>query len=330
MRRRWIALATTASVGFVLFLNNSSALATPPSGSPGVLAHRGIHQTFPSDGVTRDTCTANRIHPPTNPYLENTLPSMKASFEAGATALELDVHPTTDGEFAVFHDWTLECRTNGRGVTREQTMSYLRTLDLGHGYTADDGATFPFRGKGVGMMPTLGEVLRIFPDRRFLLNIKSNDPMEADRLLAYLKSRGIAADDKLWIYATRRPLERLLRIAPKARVASRQGMKACATAYIATGWSGHVPRACRGKFIAIPTNLAPLFWGWPNRLQHRMKKADVEILLVGPVGKGGGTGVDRIEDLRAVPDGFRGYVITDRVEIIGPAVRARRSSAIAS
>lgn len=321
MRRRWIVAGTSACVGLALFLNNSSAFATSPVGKPGVLAHRGIHQTFPSKGVTRDTCTANRIYPPTNPYLENTLPSMKASFEAGATALELDVHPTTDGDFAVFHNWSLECRTDGRGVTREQSMAYLRTLDVGYGYTADSGATFPFRGKGVGMIQTLGEVLHTFPDRQFLINIKSNDPTEADRLIAYLKSRGVVADGKLWIYAIDRPLKRLAQIAPKARVMSKQGMKTCGTAYIATGWSGHMPRACRGKFIAIPTNLVRLFWGWPNRLQKRMEKADVEIMLVGPVGKGGGTGVDRLEDLRAIPVGFRGYVITDKVEIIGPAVR---------
>lgn len=322
MRRRWIVAAVSGCVGVALFLNNSSAFATPSAGRLGVLAHRGIHQTFPAEGVTRDTCTANRIYPPTNPYLENTLPSMKASFDAGATALELDIHPTSDGEFAVFHNWSLECRTNGRGVTRDQSMAYLKTLDVGYGYTADNGATFPFRGKGVGLMPTLGEVLRAFPGRQFLINIKSNDPTEADRLIAYLRSRGVAADGKLWIYALDRPLKRLAQIAPKARVMSKQGIKACSTAYIATGWSGRVPRACRGKFIAIPTNLARLFWGWPNRLQARMKKADVEILLVGPVGKGGGTGVDRVDDLRSVPARFGGYVITDKVEAIGPAVRA--------
>lgn len=326
MRRRWFAAGASACVALALFLNNSSAFAIPPTVRPGVLAHRGIHQTFPTKGLKRDTCTASRILPPTNAYLENTLPSITASFAAGGTALEIDIHPTTDGDFAVFHDWGLECRTNGKGATREQSMAYLKTLDVGHGYTADNGATFPFRGKGIGMMPTLEEVLRAFPDRQFLLNIKSNDPTEADRLLAYLQSRGIAVDGKLWIYATRRPLERLLQIAPNARVMSKQGMKACSTAYIAIGWSGHVPRACRGKFIAIPTNLAPLFWGWPNRLQERMRQADVEIMLVGPVGKGGGTGVDRVDDLRSVPARFDGYVITDKVEVIGPAVRARNLS----
>ena len=102
---------------------------------------------------------------------------------------------------------------------------------------------------------------------------------------------------------------------------SKQGLKSCSTSYLATGWSGHVPDACRGKFIAIPTNLAWLFWGWPNRLLQRMKEADVKVMLIGPRGKGGGIGVDRVTDLHAVPSEFRGFVITDNVEVIGPAVR---------
>jgi len=55
--------------------------------------------------------------------LENTLDSMAAAFELGADVVELDIHPTTDGQFAVFHDWTIDCRTNGKGVTRKQSMA---------------------------------------------------------------------------------------------------------------------------------------------------------------------------------------------------------------
>jgi hypothetical protein len=33
--------------------------------------------------------------------------------------------------------------------------------------------TDPFRGKGVGLMPSLDEVLTRFPDREFLIDIKS-------------------------------------------------------------------------------------------------------------------------------------------------------------
>jgi glycerophosphoryl diester phosphodiesterase len=70
---------------------------------------------------------------------------MRAAFNAGADVVEIDVHPTNDGHFAVIHDWTLDCRTNGRGVTRKHSLAELKTLDAGYGYTADGGKTFPFR-----------------------------------------------------------------------------------------------------------------------------------------------------------------------------------------
>lgn len=324
MRRRWVAVAIAMTLATTLYLSNSSALAERPTGAPGILAHRGIHQTFSGEGLTRHTCTATRIDPPTNPYLENTLASMRASFAVGATALELDVHPTIDGEFAVFHDWGLECRTNGEGTTRSRSMAYLATLDVGYGYTADGGRTFPFRGKGVRLMPTLGEVLRAFPDRQFLINIKSGDPAEADLLVSYLKKNGVALNGDVWVFADGPPGERLTRIAPEVRVMSRKGLKSCSVAYLSRGWSGRVPVACRGRFLAVPTNLSSFFWGWPNRLLERAAKADVEVLLVGPVGGSGGIGVDRVRDLRAVPRDFPGHVITNRVEVIGPALLNRR------
>ena len=54
-------------------------------------------------------------------------------------------------------------------------MTELKQLDIGYGYTADDGKTFPFRGKAVGMMPTLNEVLTTFLENRILVNVKSRD-----------------------------------------------------------------------------------------------------------------------------------------------------------
>ena len=65
-------------------------------------------------------------------------------------------------------------------------MDDLRRLDAGFGYTADNGKTFPFRGQGVGLIPSLTDVLGAFPHRRFLINVKSNDPSEGIRLASAL------------------------------------------------------------------------------------------------------------------------------------------------
>lgn len=112
MRKRTISLvAILVSAGGV-WLNNTSLLSSRPAGTPSVLAHRGLAQDFDRTNLGSETCTAARMLTPRHSFLENTIPSMEAAFALGADALELDVHPTTDGKFAVFHDWTLDCRTN--------------------------------------------------------------------------------------------------------------------------------------------------------------------------------------------------------------------------
>jgi glycerophosphoryl diester phosphodiesterase len=322
MRRWWIGAGLAGLAVAGVYAANASWVAPVPEGAPRLLAHRGVHQTYRRVANAMANCEATRMNPPTNPYLENTLPSMQASFAAGADAIEVDVHPTTDGEFAVFHDWVLECKTNGRGVTREQTMKHLRTLDLGHGYTADGGKTFPFRGKGVGMMKTLHEVLTAFPGKRIMINVKSADPWESEQLVAYLKARGHPIDGRLWVYAERGAHDRLRELAPRARVDSRTRAKACATRYLALGWTGHVPAACRGATLGVPLNLRHLYWGWPNRLLQRMEAADVEVLLAGPLGQPE-PGLAAIGQLNAVPERYSGMILTDHIERLGPEVQRR-------
>jgi glycerophosphoryl diester phosphodiesterase len=78
-------------------------------------------------------CTAKIIDPPTHHFLENTIPTVWKAFKYGADIIEFDIHPTTDNQLAVFHDWGIGCRTNSKGITREQSMKYLKTLDIGYG-----------------------------------------------------------------------------------------------------------------------------------------------------------------------------------------------------
>jgi glycerophosphoryl diester phosphodiesterase len=67
---------------------------------------------------------------------------MQASFEAGADIVELDVHPTTDGQFAVFHDSPVDCRTEGsRRRPRAQHGRSPEARPSSYGYTADGGKT---------------------------------------------------------------------------------------------------------------------------------------------------------------------------------------------
>lgn len=326
MRKRWLVLGAVALIVGALYLANASLFAAP-SGELTVLSHRGVTQRFSHVDLDNETCTATRIYPPTHGHLENTLPSMRAAFAAGADMVEIDIHPTTDGEFAVFHDWTIDCRTNGQGVTREQTMAYLRTLDVGYGYTADGGRTFPFRGKGVGMMPTLREVLAAFPSERFLINFKGGDPAEADALVGYLRATPDAGMERLAYYGAS-PADRVRELVPEARTLSRRGLMRCGLNYILTGWYGNAPAQCRDTIIFVPANLGWLLWGWPNRFLERMQAANTEVYVVAPLKIGERPGLNGIDDAAtfagSVRRDWRGGVATDAIEVIGPLARARR------
>ena len=324
MKRRHIILGGMGLALVALYALNNSWSADP-SGELQIMAHRGVHHTYGREGLSRDACTATRIHAPTHGFIENTRPSTAEAFRLGAHVVEIDVHPTTDGEFAVFHDWTLDCRTDGTGVTRDQSMAYLKRLDVGHGYTADGGQTFPLRGQGVGLMPTLNEMLDAFPERRFLINIKSNDPGEADLLHAYLEARADSATERLTFYGGDRPMARLRQLRPDARILSKATLKACVRDYALIGWTGRVPEACADTVIFVPGGWGPVLWGWPDRFLQRMQSANSEVWIGGApdFNTGSLAGLDDPGSLHHVPQGWRGGVDTDRIELIAPALQAR-------
>jgi len=326
MRITAIALAVAALVAAALYLWNASWIAGAPD-DPQIrlIAHRGVHQTYSRDGLTNETCTAERIFPPEHGLIENTIASMKAAFNAGADIVELDVHPTTDGQFAVMHDWSLDCRTDGEGVTRQHDMAYLKTLDIGHGYTADGGETFPLRGTGVGAMPDLKEVLDAFPEGRFLVNFKSREAREGDMLAALLEDNP-AWRGRVWsAYGGDAPTARANALIDGLNGYGTGQMKSCLIDYLKFGWSGYVPEACRNTHVMVPGNYAWLMWGWPRRFRARMEAAGSDIILLGPYSKGdpGTRGIDSAEDLALIPAGFDGHVWTNRIETVGPLLESR-------
>lgn len=318
-------LASAVGLAAACVLANASFLARP-RGTLQVLAHRGMHQRFDPTGVDNDTCTATRIHPPTHPYLENTIAGIGRAFELGADMVEIDVHPTQDGDFAVFHDWTLECRTDGEGEIGAYTMDALRRLDVGYGYTAD-GKSFPFRGTGIGQMPDLREVLRAFPDRRFMINFKSRTAAEGDAMCTYLASFPEATPERLVFFGAE-PALRVHELRPDWRVINEGVLKRCALGYMLVGWSGLVPSACRNTIMFVPVNYASVAWGWPNRLLARMHGVGSDVFLAGPAPWGRRpvfTGIDDAPAWSLVPRDWRGGVSTDAIEVVGPLARSRQA-----
>ena len=89
MKKRTFALGVFAATLLAIYLNHASCLAPQPEGGAKLYAHRGVHQPYERAGLTNETCTAARMLPPTHAFLENTIPSMAAAFDAGVDRVVL-------------------------------------------------------------------------------------------------------------------------------------------------------------------------------------------------------------------------------------------------
>ena len=91
---------------------------------------------------------------------ENTLSSARRAIEAGATAIEIDIRTTLDGELIILHDAKVDRMTNGTGDIRRLTLEYVRSLDAGVNFASQ------FSGEKI---PTLEEMLQLAKKTRIKL-----------------------------------------------------------------------------------------------------------------------------------------------------------------
>ena len=327
-RRTKILLWVFAAFVAWFTLSNASFLAPDPDGKPKLIAHRGVYHLYDKRAATgRDTCTAAFAYPPEHEIFENTPGSMRWAVGLGANMVEVDVAPTKDGRMVLFHDWTVDCRTNGKGETRDLTLAQLKALDIGYGYTADGGKSFPLRGKGIGKMPTVEEGLDALPVHPILFNFKSKDPGEADRLFAILKASG--RDSKKLgdaFYGAGPPVQRMRELLPDNwSFAIKQEIQPCTRDYVLYGWSGIIPESCHGRAIGIPVNYQWAFWGWPDRLIARMDSVGAKVIVFGPYERGKSTeGLSDPRQLAKIPASFNGYIWVEDIRAVGPALRPRQ------
>jgi glycerophosphoryl diester phosphodiesterase len=122
-----------------------------PPRSLQVMAHRGAWRLAP----------------------ENTKPAIEASIEDTVEWVEVDVQLTRDGRHILFHDATLDDKTDTTGPLRDRTLDEL--------LHADAGSKFAPRFKGVRLL-TLDEALRLAKGRLNLyLDCKRIDPKRLAR-----------------------------------------------------------------------------------------------------------------------------------------------------
>ncbi len=171
------AARTTATILISLFLLYAafSLWARPvpdhpffEADKPLVIAHQGGDGLWPS----------------------NTMFAFRNAVNLGVDVLEMDVHSTSDGVIVVIHDATVDRTTNGSGRVQEFTFAELQTLDAGYRWPtlAEEShrTDRPFRGRGI-TIPALEEVLQSFPEMRFNIEIKQQEPSIARPLCQMLR-----------------------------------------------------------------------------------------------------------------------------------------------
>ncbi|HEY6042718.1 MAG TPA: glycerophosphodiester phosphodiesterase [Anaerolineae bacterium] len=108
----------------------------------------------------------------------NTMEAFRHAAELGADVLDTDMHLTKDNVLVLMHDQTVDRTTNGKGAIRDLTLNQIQALDAGYNFSPDGDKTFPYRGKGL-TVPTVEELFRAFPDKRFGIEIKQTSRQAA-------------------------------------------------------------------------------------------------------------------------------------------------------
>jgi len=314
-----------------------------------VVAHRGVYQTYGREGLDNETCTATRIQNTGHTYLENTTASIRKAFELGATMVEFDIHPTTEGEgkedqMVVFHDWTLDCRTEARCsdgckcenntcVTHLQPLAYLKSLDLGYGYTYDGGKTFPFRGHYKGQMPTLEEVLDLlleFPDKKLTLNQKDKFKRTTDIFLRIVSKYPLDVRRRIYFEYYDFDQQKFKDLEIQEAIYQSAGpVKPCLKKYLLYGWTGVYPKECSNTKFFIPLHeslgrlskaldsykVVDVLWGWPKKFIERAHEHGTKVYI---------SQVESREDLEKVLPLPIDGIMTDKIEVIGPLLTERK------
>jgi glycerophosphoryl diester phosphodiesterase len=126
---------------------------------------------------------------------ENTMEAFRLGVEAGADAIELDVHLTADGQLAVIHDETLERTTDRTGRVADLTMDQVREADAGATFTREGDSGYPFAERGL-TVPTLPEVLSWLPDGvGLVVEIKAR--AAADAVVEAVRGHAVRGDGRL-------------------------------------------------------------------------------------------------------------------------------------
>ena len=151
-----------------------------------IIAHRGA-------STERPECTASAI---------------LRAIKVGATAVEIDVRMSRDGELFILHDATLERTTNGKGQAASLTLDELQQLDAGSWFDAK------YKNEHI---PTLVESAQECRGRiDLLLDLKEQGDDYDRKVVGVIRKYGDPARTIVGVRSVDQA-ERFRRLLPKAR-----------------------------------------------------------------------------------------------------------------
>ena len=301
-----------------LSLFNASWLAGRPAGRLTLIAHRG--SGLPLVPNAPGDCDARHVVAGTQSNLiENSAGAFTKAVRDGAEGLLLDVRATSDGRAVIFRDARLECRTNGTGAVAERDLAYLKTLDIGYGYTQDGGRTFPQRGLAIGAMPTVEDVLAFY--RHVVLIFDLPDARTADAVVAAFQRAGVQIGPRHGFSGPPAARARVRQLTQAGFILDNDASQACIAPYRSTGWLGMVPAECNGATLILPRGGGFTVWGWPYRFLARMSGAGARFFIAGDDSNGDHwVGLTRAEQLGDVPHDYPGMLLGEDMDTVGRAL----------
>lgn len=120
----------------------------------------------------------------------NTLFAYEQAAALGVDVLEMDLHITQDGALVLHHDETVDRTTDGTGTIEDMTLAEIKALDAGYDWSNDEGATFPYRGKGI-TVPSLEEIFQSFPEYHMTIEIKKTEASMAVPFCDLIRAYGM-------------------------------------------------------------------------------------------------------------------------------------------
>ncbi len=220
---------------------------------------------------------------------ENTTAAFGRAVALGYRYLETDTHATADGVAVVFHDDTLERMFGRPGTVRDLRFADLSALRIG----------------GEAAVPRLDDVLGVWPDIRFNIDVKADTAV--DPTLKVISDVG-AGDRVLLASFSDRRLARMRAVTGPA-VASSLGMRE-----VARLWSGALRKAPPAAVAAqIPPRYGRLGLATP-RLVRRAHRLGLQVHL---------WTIDEPDEMRYFLDLGVDGIMTDRIEVLRDVFQAR-------